>query len=108
MSEILFKSQCPAVGCDDDTVYRWYHNGCPSWSDEYLTNEAKIRCTYCGDKWDFFNSLFECENSQNKWAKASLKKAIYCFTLLFMNNECSNDFLNKIKTSLIEQEKKYK
>ena len=107
MSEILFRSSCPSITCGDNTIYRWYHNGCPSSSKEYLSWDAEIRCEYCGKKWDFFNSLFYCENSNNKWEKSNLKKAINCFTALFLANELSADFLNKIKTSLIEQEKKY-
>ena len=54
MTEIIFKSACPAEGCTDDETYYWYHASCPSWSDEYLSDQAKIRCTYCGKKWEFF------------------------------------------------------
>jgi hypothetical protein len=107
MSEIIFRSPCPSVTCEDKTIYRWYHHGCPSSSKEYLSWNAEIRCDYCGKKWDFFNSLFYCENSNNKWEKSNLKKAINCFTALFMANELSADFLIKIKNSLTEQEKKY-
>ena len=49
MTEILFKSACPAEGCDDDKTYYWYHASCPSSSDEYLSDQAKIRCSYCGE-----------------------------------------------------------
>ena len=65
MSEIIFKSACPAEGCSDDKTYYWYHASCPSWSDEYLTDQAKIRCTHCGNVWDFFSSRFECSQSNN-------------------------------------------
>ena len=108
MSEILFKSLCPSIYCDDETVYKWYHDGCPSSSNEYLTSEAEIRCDYCGKRWDFFNSLFQCEKSNNQWKKAELKRAMNCFTALFMAGDMTSDFLIKIKDSLIKQEKKYK
>ena len=72
MSEILFKSACPAIGCPDQKTYTWYHNGCPSWSDEYLSDQAMIRCTYCGKKWEFFSSRLIIEII--KWKRLVSKK----------------------------------
>ena len=36
MTEILFKSACPAEGCNDDKTYYWYHASCPSSSDQVM------------------------------------------------------------------------
>jgi DNA-directed RNA polymerase subunit RPC12/RpoP len=103
MSEILFKSPCPAASCNDTTVYTWYHSKCSSSSDEYLNSDAQIRCTECGKKWDFFNTKFECATSNNEMKKSSLKRAINCFTALMMSNSLSEDFHFKICKSLKEQ-----
>lgn len=107
MSEILFKSPCPAASCNDDTVYKWYHSKCSSSSDEYLNSDAQIRCTECGKKWDFFNTRFECSNSNNEMRKSSLKTAIKCFNGLMMSNSVTPDFHFKIFNSLTKQAKIY-
>ena len=107
MSEILFKSPCPAASCKDSTVYTWYHSKCSSSSDEYLNSDAQIRCTECGKKWDFFFSFFECSNSKNEMKKSSLKRAINCFTALMMSNSLSEEFHYKICNSLKTQAKIY-
>ena len=103
MSEIIFKSACPAVGCPDETTYKWYHSGCPSDSDEYLSDQAKIRCSYCGKKWDFFNSLFECEYRNNRMEKAGLKKVLFCLAALEDAQALSSDFYQKIKRAMKSQ-----
>ena len=108
MSEILFKSPCPAAGCDDDKIYYWYHNECPSWSDEYLTDEAEIRCTYCGRRWEFFNSTFQCSQRNNKYGRSNLKRMLYCIAALLMANNFSPDFNFKIQKSLKNQWDRYK
>ena len=53
MSEIIFKSICPVRGCNDDEIQTWHHTGCPSDSHEYISDQAIVRCDYCGKKWDF-------------------------------------------------------
>lgn len=105
--EIIFKSACPAAGCDDNEVYYWYHDECPSWSNEYLSDQAKIRCDYCGSKWDFFNSTFECSQRKNKFKKSNLKRVLYCIAALNMANELSLDFSFNLQQSLKEQWNKY-
>ena len=107
MSEILFKSPCPAASCNDDTVYKWYHAKCSSSSDEYLNSDAEIRCTECGKKWDVFYTRFECSYSNNEMKKSSLKRAINCFTALMMSNNLAADFHFKICNSLKAQAEKY-
>lgn len=74
MTEIIFKSACPAAGCDDENTYYWYHADCPSWSDEYLSDQAMIRCNYCGKKWEFFNSKFQCSSRNNEYKRSNLKE----------------------------------
>jgi hypothetical protein len=107
MSEILFKSACPAAGCTDTKTYTWYHNGCPSWSDEYLSDQAMIRCTYCGKKWEFFSSKFECDYRNNKMEKAFLRKVLFCLAALEDAQLLSVDFYQKIKKSMKDQAEKY-
>ena len=107
MTEILFRSACPAEGCSDDNTYSWYHASCPSSSDEYLSDEAKIRCTYCGKVWDFFASRFECSQSNKKKKKAFLRRVISCLAALEDKNDISPEFYQKIKNSMKEQYKKY-
>ena len=111
MSEILFRSSCPSITCEDNTIYRWYHDGCPSSSKEYLSWDAEIRCEYCGKKWDFFNSIFNCNRSSNSYqfGTHSLKTALNIATNMYMmkTNDMTADFLLKLKYSLIEQEKRY-
>lgn len=107
MSEILFKSACPAMGCTDDKTYYWYHASCPSYSDEYLSDQAKIRCDYCGKRWDFFNSKFECSSRNNKMEKAQLRRVLYCLAVLEDKNDISSDFYDKIKRSMKAQAKEY-
>ena len=107
MSEIIFRSPCPAAECNDATVYRWYHSTCSSSSDEYLNYDAQIRCSQCGKQWDFFNTKFECSSSNNRMLKSSLKRAINCFTALMMSNDLDEDFHYKICKSLKQQAKKY-
>jgi hypothetical protein len=107
MSEIIFRSPCPAAECNGDTPYKWYHSTCSPSSDEYLNDEAKIRCSQCGNKWDFFNTRFECTKNNNEKKESSLKRAIYCFTALMMTNNLSVDFHKKICDSLKKQAKEY-
>ena len=108
MSEILFKSQCPAAGCEDDKTYYWYHSECPSWSDEYLSDEANIRCTYCGKSWEFFNSTFQCSARNNEYRRSNLKRVLYCIAALQMANDLTPDFNFKIQQSLKSQWDRYK
>ena len=107
MSEIIFKSACPVSCCDDDKIQTWHHDGCPSNSHEYISDQAIVRCDYCGKKWDFFDSKFNCNHGGDKSGKPSLKKAIYVFTCLFMANEISADFFTRMKESLKNQARKY-
>ena len=107
MSEIIFKSACPAAGCPDEKTYRWYHMGCPSYTDEYLSDQAIIRCTHCGNSWDFFSSRFECDYRNNKMEKAGLKKVLFCLAALEDAQLLSNDFYQKIKRSMKEQAQRY-
>ena len=106
--EIIFKSSCPAFDCDNDKVYYWYHDECPSWSNLYLSDQAKIRCDYCGEKWDFLNSFFNCSERKTKFKKSNLKRALFCIINLTMNNDLPYDFGYKLQRSLINQEKNYK
>ena len=108
MSEIIFKSACPVIGCDNDEIQTWHHTSCPSGSHEYISDQAIIRCDYCGKKWDFFDMKFNCNHGGDESGKPSLKKAIFVFTCLFMANDISADFLRRVKESLINQEKKYR
>ena len=78
MSEIIFKSVCPAAGCEDESTYYWHHSTCPSWSDEYLSDQAIIRCAYCGKRWEFFNSRFECSSSNNEYKRSNTMKTKQC------------------------------
>ena len=107
MSEILFKSPCPSAYCDDDKIYYWHHIGCPSWSDEYLSDEAKIRCAYCGKRWEFFNSTFQCSTRNNQSGRSSLKRVFYCIAALQMTNELTPDFNYKLLQSLKAQSARY-
>ena len=93
--------------CEDEIIYTWRHEECPSDSKEYLYSEGKIRCEYCWKKLDFFDITFNCKESGNKKAKASLKKAFFYFKSLFINHEISEDFLMKIKNSFKGKEIKY-
>ena len=70
--EIVFRSACPGANCNDYNVYRWYHSSCGSSSYEYLNTDAKIRCDKCGDKWDFFDTTFICDESNNIKHKAEM------------------------------------
>lgn len=107
MTEILFKSACPAIGCADENSYYWYHDGCPSWSEEYLSDQAMIRCEYCQKIWEFFNSRFECSYRNNKMERAGLKKVLFCLAALEDANEITADFYQKIKKAMKEQNAKY-
>lgn len=103
MTEILFKSACPAAGCDDEDTYYWYHADCPSWSDEYLSDQAIIRCSYCGKKWEFFNSKFQCSRSNNKYKRSNLKRILFALACLEDKNDISEDFYHKIKKAMKQQ-----
>lgn len=108
MSEILFKSACPAAGCEDETTYRWYHATCPSYSKEYLSDQAMIRCEHCGKRWEFFSSRFQCTASNNEYKKSNLKRILYALAALEDANDISADFYNKIKKAMKEQWERYK
>ena len=107
MSEIIFKSICPVSGCDNNEIQTWHHTSCPSDSHEYISDQAIIRCDYCGKKWDFFDMKFNCNHGGNGSGKPCLTKAIYVFTCLYIENEISEDFLRRVKESLKNQDKKY-
>lgn len=64
MSKIIFKSAYQAVGYSYENTYYWYHSGCLSRIDEYLLDEAKIRCNHCG-KYKY-NSLIQDFNVQKE------------------------------------------
>ena len=107
MSEIIFKSICPVSGCDNNEIQTWHHTGCPSDSHEYISDQAIVRCDYCGKKWDFFDTKFNCNHGGNGSGKPCLRKSIYAFTRLFDSNEISIDFLIRVQESLIDQAEKY-
>ena len=107
MSEIIFKSACPVIGCDNDEIQTWHHTSCPSGSHEYISDQAIIRCDYCGKKWDFFDMKVNCNHGGDESEKPSLKKAIFVFTCLFMANDISAEFFNRVKESLKNQARKY-
>ena len=108
MSEIIFKSACPVIGCNDDKIQTWHHTSCPSDSHEYISDQAIVRCDYCGKKWDFFATKFNCNHGGNGSGKPCLEKAIEIFTSLATVEEISEDFLRRLTTSLINQYKEYK
>lgn len=108
MSEIIFKSVCPVSCCNDDEIQTWHHTGCPSDSHEYISDQAIVRCDYCGKKWDFFDTKFNCNHGGNGSGKPSLKKAMNVFTCLFMANDISADFFERLTESLKNQARKYK
>ena len=103
MSEILFKSPCPAEGCDNDSIYYWYHNSCPKNSKLYISDNGRIRCDYCGVNWPFFSSSFKCSISDNEFKKSNLKRSLYLITCLEDLNEISTEFYFKIKNELKKQ-----
>lgn len=107
MSEIIFKSACPAAGCTDEKTYYWYHADCPSWSDEYLSDQAMIRCSYCGKIWEFFNSTFQCSSRNNEYKRSQLRRILYALASLEDKNDISEDFYHKIKRAMKEQWQKY-
>ena len=109
--EILFRTPCLNVSCEDNSNIIWRHEGCPSGSKEYISADAIVRCDYCGTKMELLFLTFDCKSGTNYKriinGKTNLKKAINIFSSLFMGNEISADFLMKIKQGLIEQQKKY-
>ena len=107
MSEIIFKSACPVSGCDDDKIHTWHHTDCPSDSHEYISDQAIVRCDYCGKKWDFFATQFNCNHGGDKSEKPCLRKALYAFTRLAKENEISEDFYFRLVKSLKNQAEKY-
>ena len=107
MSEIIFKSACPVIGCDNNEIHTWHHTGCPSDSHEYISDQAIVRCDYCGKKWDFFATKFNCNHGGDKSGKPSLKKAIYAISCMCNANEISEDFLDRVVESLRNQARKY-
>ncbi len=107
MSEIIFKSICPVSGCHDDEIQTWHHTGCPSDSHEYISDQAIVRCDYCGKKWDFFDTKFNCNHGGNGSGKPCLEKAIKAFNCLLMENEISRDFFFRLVKSLENQAEKY-
>ena len=107
MSEIIFKSICPVSGCDNNEIHTWHHTGCPSDSQEYISDQAIVRCDYCGKKWDFFDSKFNCNHGGDKSGKPCLRKALQAFNCLRETNEISEVFLRTVKESLYIQARKY-
>ena len=107
MSEIIFKSACPVSCCIDDKIQTWHHTGCPSDSHEYISDQAIVRCDYCGKKWDFFATQFNCNHGGDKSEKPCLRKALYAFTRLAKENEISEDFYFRLVKSLKNQAEKY-
>ena len=103
MSEIIFKSICPVRGCNDDEIQTWHHTGCPSDSHEYISDQAIVRCDYCGKKWDFFDTKFNCNHGGNGSGKPCLRKAIQAFNLLLISNEIPPDFFFRLVKSLKNQ-----
>ena len=100
MSEILFKSPCPVEGCQDESIYYWYHNSCPENSKLYISDNGRIRCDYCGVTWPFFSSSFKCSLSDDEFKKSNLKRFIYCIGCLEDLNEISTEFYFKIRNEL--------
>ena len=107
MSEIIFKSACPVIGCINNEIQTWHHTGCPSDSHEYISDQAIVRCDYCGKKWDFFDTKFNCNHGGNGSGKPCYSKALLVFSRLAAENEISADFLERVIKSLIIQAKKY-
>ena len=103
MSEIIFKSICPVSGCDNNEIQTWHHDGCPSDSHEYISDQAIVRCDYCGKKWDFFDTKFNCNHGGNGSGKPCLRKAIQAFNLLLISNEIPPDFFFRLVKSLKNQ-----
>ena len=107
MSEIIFKSACPIMGCINNEIQTWHHTGCPSDSHEYISDQAIVRCDYCGKKWDFFATQFNCNHGGDKSEKPCLRKALNVFSCLAKENEISVDFYFRLVRSLMDQAKKY-
>ena len=107
MSEIIFKSACPVIGCNNNEIQTWHHTGCPSDSHEYISDQAIVRCDYCGKKWDFFDTKFNCNHGGNGSGKTCLRKAIQAFNLLLISNEIPPDFFFRLVKSLKNQARKY-
>ena len=103
MSEIVFKSACPIMGCINNEIQTWHHTGCPSDSHEYISDQAIVRCDYCGKKWDFFDTKFNCNHGGNGSGKPCLRKAIQAFNLLLISNEIPPDFFFRLVKSLKNQ-----
>ena len=108
MSEILFKCPCPARGCLDMETRGWYHTGCPSNSNYYISDEGILRCDNCGKKFDFLSRSWKSSSCSHDYENSNLKRAINIFTALMMSdNNISPEFHFKICKSLKQQAAKY-
>ena len=107
MSEIPFKCPCPARGCLDMETRRWYHTGCPSNSNYYISDEGILRCDNCGKKFDFLSRRWKSSSCSHDYENSNLKRAINILTSLIMSNNISQEFHSKICKSLMQQAHKY-
>ena len=74
MSEFLFRVPCPAKGCDDRELHIWYHDGCPSSSHFYLTDQGLLRCDHCGEKSKIVDRLWKSSSCNHNYRETSFMR----------------------------------
>lgn len=101
-------SPCPVSGCNDKTIYNWYHANCGSRTE--INSDGKLRCsshTYT-EAW-VFDWLYQCESYSNQYLAANTTKII---TVLALMTEYQKDehqaWAEKLMDNLTEERKRRK
>ena len=58
-------SKCPVCDCDNDSLIKWCHAGCPS--GEYIDIEGYVTCKECYKKMDLLYLRFKCGYHENDY-----------------------------------------
>ena len=103
MSEFLFRVPCPAEGCDDRELRNWYHDGCPSSSHYYLTDQGLLRCDHCGEKFKIVDRLWKSSSCNHDYRKTSLERIMDILDIAYDSEIWPPRFTRKTIKSLMEQ-----
>ena len=103
MSEFLFRVPCPAEGCNDREIRTWYHDGCPSSSNYYLTDQGLLRCDHCGKKLNIFDRKWKASSCNHDYGETSLRRIMEILQIASRAESWPGIFLAKTISSLSKQ-----
>ena len=103
MSEFLFRVPCPAEGCDDSELRNWHHDGCPSSSHIYLTDQGLLRCDHCGEKFKIFDITLKSTSCSHDYRETSLMRILKILCIAEQREGWPSSFTKKTIQSLKEQ-----